>query len=102
MAASQILRCRTTARSGTGGRKRCPKAARWKRLAQKRRQEVNSPKRTGSRSAKRHKRHHTKRWYERQLLAIANGELIPTKESHQALIAFGRVRGWNRRRPDPR
>jgi len=38
----------------------------------------------------RRKRHYTKRWYEKQLLAIANGELNPTKEQHKALLAFGR------------
>jgi len=44
-------------------------------------------------------RHHTRRRYEKQLLAIANGELVPTREQHKALIAFGRTRRWNRRSP---
>src|SRR5215469_7041685 len=51
MAASQILPCRTTA-CGPGGRKRCPKAKGGKRLAKKRRQETDSPKMTGSASAR--------------------------------------------------
>ena len=45
----------------------------------------------------RRQRHHTRRWYEKQLLAIANGELSLAKEQHKALLAFGRGRGWNRR-----
>jgi len=47
----------------------------------------------------RRERHHTKRWYEKQLLAIANGDVVPTKEQHKALITFGRTGGWNRRSP---
>lgn len=46
--------------------------------------------------------HHTRRWYEKQLLAIANGELSPTKEQHKALLAFGKGRGWNRYPPGQR
>jgi len=51
------------------------------------------------RARERRQRHHTRRWYEKQLLAIANGELNPTKEQHKALLAFGRTRSWNRRPP---
>ena len=51
----------------------------------------------GQRACERRKRHHTRRWYEKQLLAIANGELNPTREQHKALLAVGRGRGWNRR-----
>jgi len=54
------------------------------------------------RTRERRKLHHTRRWYEKQLLAIANGELNPTKEQHKALIAFGRTRGWNRHPPSKR
>ena len=50
----------------------------------------------------RRKRHHTNRWYEKQLLAIASGELVPTQEQQKALIAFGRARGWTRRSPAKR
>src|SRR5215472_10890280 len=45
------------------------------------------------RTRERRERHHTKRWYEKQLSAIANGELNLTKDQHKALIAFGRTRG---------
>jgi len=51
------------------------------------------------RTRERHQRHHTQRSYEKQLLAIANGEVVPTNKEYKALIAFGRVRGWHRRPP---
>lgn len=51
----------------------------------------------GQRARERRKPHNTRRWYEKQLLAIANGELNPTREQHKALLAFDRGRGWNRR-----
>jgi|SRR5215469_1587777 len=54
------------------------------------------------RTRKTRERHHTKRWYEKQLLAIANGDVVPTKEQHDALLAFGQGRGWNRRPPSKR
>jgi len=47
----------------------------------------------------RRQRHHTRRWYERQLLAVAEGRLVMSNKEYEALIAFGRVRGWNRRSP---
>jgi len=44
----------------------------------------------------RRKTHHTRAWYCRQLLAVASGELVLTKRQHQALLTFGRVRGYHR------
>src|SRR5215469_1127337 len=46
--------------------------------------------------------HHTRRGYEKKLLAIANGELVMTNKQYKAFIAFGRVRGWHRRPPGQR
>ena len=54
------------------------------------------------RTRERRQRHHTRREYEKQLLAVANGEVILTTQQYRALIAFGRVRGWNRRSPNKR
>jgi len=45
----------------------------------------------------RRQRHHTRRWYERQLLAVAEGKLVMPNKEYKALVAFGRARGWNRR-----
>jgi hypothetical protein len=42
-------------------------------------------------------RRHSRIWYAKQLLAVAEGRLILTKEQYHALIAFGRLKGWNRR-----
>jgi len=50
----------------------------------------------------RRRTHHTKAWYCRQLLAVASGELCLTKKQYQALLAFGRVRGYHRRSPSKR
>jgi len=46
--------------------------------------------------------HFTRRAYDRRLLAIANGEVVLTKKQHQALLAFGRSKGWNRCPPAKR
>ena len=47
------------------------------------------------RTRERRERHHTKRWYEKQLLAIVNDESLPAKERHEALFALGRSRGYD-------
>src|SRR5215813_2514059 len=39
-------------------------------------------------------RRHSRIWYAKQLLAVAEGRLILTKEQYHALIAFGRLKGW--------
>jgi cell division protein ZapA len=46
------------------------------------------------RNRERRQRHHTKRWYEKQLLAIVNDESVPAKERRVALFALGRSRGY--------
>lgn len=69
-----------------------------------------SPKRSRRRLTKkerereraRRKKHHTKAWFERQLLAVASGELVMTQQQYRALLAFGRVRGWHRGPPAKR
>jgi hypothetical protein len=43
------------------------------------------------------KRRYTKRSYEKQLLVIVNDESLPPKERHEALLALGRSRGYQRR-----
>ena len=47
-------------------------------------------------------RHYTKRWYEKELLAIANDESLPAKERHEALFTLGKYRGYHRGRPAAR
>jgi len=47
------------------------------------------------RNRERRQRHHTKRWYEKQLLAIVNDEAVPAKERRGALLALGRSRGYH-------
>jgi len=48
------------------------------------------------RTWERRQRHRTRRWYERQLLAVAEGSLVMSNNEYKALLAFGRGRGWNR------
>jgi cell division protein ZapA len=47
----------------------------------------------------RRQQHYTKRRYEKELLAIANDESLPTKERHEALFTLGQVRGYHRGLP---
>ena len=42
---------------------------------------------------------HTRSWFDKQLLDIWEGRLKVTREQYQALITFGRRRGWNGKRP---
>lgn len=44
--------------------------------------------------------HRTRAWFCRQLLAVANGDVVMTAQQYRALVAFGRARGWNRRPAD--
>ena len=48
------------------------------------------------RACERRQSHRTKRWFEKQLLAIVNDESVPAKERHEALLHLGRVRGYHR------
>jgi hypothetical protein len=50
----------------------------------------------------RREQHYTKRWYEKELLAIANDESLPRKERHEALFTLGKSRGYHRSRPAKR
>ena len=59
----------------------------------------DSPKKRNSRVRKKRERHHTRRWYERQLLAVAEGRLVMSNKEYKAFHDFRRVKGWNRRPP---
>jgi len=39
--------------------------------------------------------HYTKRWYEQELLGIAEDESLSTKERHEALFNLGKSRGYH-------
>jgi hypothetical protein len=54
------------------------------------------------RNRERRQGHYTKRWYEKELLAIANDESLPRKERHEALFTLGESRGYHRSRPAKR
>ena len=41
---------------------------------------------------------HTKFWFARQLAAIFDGELKLSREQYHALLTFGRMRGWLKKR----
>jgi len=45
---------------------------------------------------------YTRAAWDKELRAIAEGRLTMTKEQFQALIAYGRFKGWNRRPPPKR
>jgi len=49
------------------------------------------------RASKNRDRRHGRRWYAKRLLAIAEGNVTVSKEQCQALLAFGRLKGWHRR-----
>jgi len=50
-----------------------------------------------ARASKNRDRRHGRRWYAKRLLAIAEGNVTVSKEQCQALLAFGRLKGWHRR-----
>jgi hypothetical protein len=41
---------------------------------------------------------HTRAWYARELLKIHAGKVKPTKAEREALFAYGRLKGWNKKR----
>jgi len=45
---------------------------------------------------------HTRAWFARELLKIHSGESKTTKAQRDALYAYGRLRGWNKKRPTGR
>jgi hypothetical protein len=51
------------------------------------------------RANKNRDRRHSCIWYTQQLLAVAEGKLILTKEQYHALVTLGRLKAWNRRPP---